>query len=57
MVLYNSRLIIEWAIKVYGTRLTIKWITYGPVYDSPGTIYGPDYGGPGNPKTLNHREF
>ena len=46
---YDSRLIILWTIKVYGSSLTIFWAIYGSVYDQPGTInlYGPEYGQPG----------
>ena len=46
---YDSRLIILWTIKVYGSSLTIFWAIYGSVYDQPGTInlYGPEFGQPG----------
>ena len=35
---YDSRLIILWTKKVYGSSLTIFWAIYGSVYDQPGTI-------------------
>ena len=46
---HDSRLIILWTIKVYGSSLTIFSAIYGSVYDQPGTInlYGPEYGQPG----------
>ena len=43
----NIKLILS-STKVYGSRLTILWTTYGPEYGQPGTMnfYGPEYDQP-----------